>query len=81
VNQPVEFVPVTELSDKGIIKYSLKSIWKLRMIYNSKPVAKAVEEVIPAELNITMKQVDATEAASSFEEISHGNDNRRNVEA
>jgi cell division protein FtsZ len=24
VNQPVQFVPVTELSDNGIIKYSLE---------------------------------------------------------
>jgi cell division protein FtsZ len=30
VNQPVEFVPVTEV-DRGIIKYSL-STWKLMMI-------------------------------------------------
>jgi hypothetical protein len=28
VNEPVEFVPVTELSENGIIKYSLESIWK-----------------------------------------------------
>jgi hypothetical protein len=40
-----------------------------------------VEEVVPAELNITMKQVDATDNSSRFEEISYGNDNRRNFEA
>ncbi|WP_091083875.1 cell division protein FtsZ [Flavobacterium gillisiae] len=72
VNQPVQFVPVTELSDKGIIKYSLEEYMEAEDTFTtSKPVAKVVEEVIPAELNITMKQVDrAAEAPSRFEEIS-----------
>ena len=58
VNQPVQFVPVTELSDKGIIKYSLEEYMELENDFGAKPVSKVVEEVIPAELNITMKQVD-----------------------
>lgn len=72
VNQPVQFVPVTELSDKGIIKYSLEEYMEVEDNFTtSKPAAKVVEEVIPAELNITMKQVDkTTEAPSRFEEIS-----------
>jgi cell division protein FtsZ len=58
VVQPVQFVPVTELSDNGIIKYSLEEYMELENDFlDSKPVAKVVEEVIPAELNITMKQV------------------------
>jgi cell division protein FtsZ len=32
VNQPVEFVPVTEVVDRGIINILLKSTWKLMMI-------------------------------------------------
>jgi hypothetical protein len=32
VNQPVEFVPVTEVVDRGIIKYSLEEYMKLMMI-------------------------------------------------
>ncbi|MEZ7497605.1 cell division protein FtsZ [Flavobacterium sp. Arc3] len=72
VNQPVQFVPVTEVTDKGIIKYSLEEYMDAEDNFStSKPVAKVVEEVIPAELNITMKQVDkTTEAPSRFEEIS-----------
>ncbi|WP_367771932.1 cell division protein FtsZ [Flavobacterium sp. WC2421] len=72
VNQPVQFVPVTELSDNGIIKYSLEEYMEAENeLISSKPVAKVVEEVIPAELNITMKQVDkSVNAPSHFEEIS-----------
>ncbi|MFT7164544.1 MAG: cell division protein FtsZ, partial [Flavobacterium sp.] len=72
VNQPVEFVPVTELSENGIIKYSLEEYMEADADFTpSKPAAKVVEEVVPAELNITMKQVDASkDAASKFEEIS-----------
>jgi cell division protein FtsZ len=72
VNQPVQFVPVTELSENGIIKYSLEEYMEAENdLIASKPAAKVVEEVIPAELNITMKQVEAsTNAASKLEEIS-----------
>jgi cell division protein FtsZ len=56
VNDPVQFVPVTELSDNGIIKYSLEEYMEVENeLVASKPVDKVVEEVIPAELNITMK--------------------------
>lgn len=71
VNQPVQFVPVTELSDNGIIKYSLEEYMEVENDFiSSKPVAK-VEEVIPEEMNITMKQVDtSSHGAANFEEIS-----------
>ena len=60
VVQPVQFVPVTELSDNGIIKYSLEEYMEIENdLVECKPAAKVVEEVIPAELNITMKQVIA----------------------
>lgn len=72
VNQPIQFVPVTELTDKGIIKYSLEEYMELENdLMDSKPVAKAVEAIVPEELNITMKQVDlGTNASTTFENIS-----------
>ena len=66
VNDPVQFVPVTELSDNGIIKYSLEEYMEVENdLMASKPVEKPVEEVIPAELNITLKpKVDFAQEAS-----------------
>ncbi len=56
VNDPVSFVPVTELSDKGIIKYSLEEYMEVENdLMASKPVEKVVEDVVPEELNITLK--------------------------
>lgn len=56
VNDPVSFVPVTELSDKGIIKYSLEEYMEVENeLTSSKPVEKVVEDTIPEELNITLK--------------------------
>jgi cell division protein FtsZ len=57
VVQPVQFVPVTELSDNGVIKYSLEEYMDIENEFLSSKPAKVIEEVIPAELNITMKQV------------------------
>lgn len=72
VNQPIQFVPVTELTDKGIIKYSLEEYMEIENnLFESKPQAKPQEEIIPEELNITVKQVNLSEkAASSYENIS-----------
>lgn len=75
VNEPVEFVPVTELNESGIIKYSLEEYMELENdLLNSKPAAAApVVEPIAPELDITMK-VDSPEKpasiASQFEDIS-----------
>ncbi|WP_293895117.1 cell division protein FtsZ [Flavobacterium sp.] len=76
VNEPVEFVPVTELSEGGIIKYSLEEYMELENdLLNSKPAAAApiLEAPIAEELNITMK-VETTERpnaiVSHFEDIS-----------
>ncbi|MFV8341633.1 cell division protein FtsZ [Flavobacterium sp. XS2P39] len=57
VNEAVQFVPVTELTDNGIIKYSLEEYMEPENDFMTKPVVKTPEVVIPAELNITMKQV------------------------
>ena len=56
VNDPVQFVPVTEVSENGIIKYSLEEYMEVENeLTASKPIEKVVEDVIPEELNITMK--------------------------
>ena len=72
VNEAVQFVPVTELTDNGIIRYSLEEYTEMENVFiDSKPTATVVEEVIPEELNITMKQIDVVEnTTSTFENIS-----------
>ncbi|WP_289665153.1 cell division protein FtsZ [Flavobacterium panacagri] len=56
VNDPVQFVPVTEVSENGIIKYSLEEYMEVENdLMASKPVEKKVEDTIPEELNITLK--------------------------
>ena len=66
VNDPVSFVPVTELSDNGIIKYSLEEYMEVENdLVTSKPVEKVVEDVVPEELNITLKpRVDFAQEAA-----------------
>ena len=59
VNEAVQFVPVTELTENGIIKYSLEEYMDPEPDFMAKPIAKTPEIVVPAELNITMKQVDS----------------------
>jgi cell division protein FtsZ len=68
VNEPVQFVPMTELNEEGIIKYSLEEYMELENdLLNSKPAAAVVvEEPIAEELNITMKQQSETAKPQSF---------------
>ena len=72
VNEAVQFVPVTELTDNGIIRYSLEEYTEVENVFvDSKPSATIIEEVIPEEMNITMKQVDVTtNSFSTFDSIS-----------
>ena len=71
VNEAVQFVPVTELTENGIIKYSLEEYMDPEPDFMAKPVAKTPDIVVPAELNITMKQVDtAVNSAVDFEAVS-----------
>lgn len=75
VNEAVQFVPVTEVNEGGVIKYSLEEYMELENdLLSSKPAAK-VEEPIAEELNITMKQTEvekpiSTPFASNFEDVS-----------
>jgi cell division protein FtsZ len=62
VNEPVQVVPVTELNENGIVRYSLEEyLEKETELLDSKPAAK-VEEPIAPELNLTMKTAPAAEA-------------------
>ena len=71
VNEAVQFVPVTELAENGIIKYSLEEYMEPEPDFMVKLVAKTPEVAVPAELNITMKQIDtAVNTAVDFEAIS-----------
>ena len=56
VNQPVQVIPMTELNENGIIKYSLEEYMEIENdLLNSKAVeVKAVAEPIAPELDITM---------------------------
>jgi len=66
VNDPVSFVPVTEVAENGIIKYSLEEYMEVENdLITSKPIEKVVEDVVPEELNITLKpKVDFAQEAA-----------------
>ena len=58
VNQAVEFVPVTEVAQDGVIRHSLEEFMENENpFFQSKKVEPVVEKV-PEELNITMKQAE-----------------------
>ena len=70
VNQAIQFVPVTEMSENGIIKHSLEEYMEEGTV-NAKPAAKGVEAEIPEDMKITMRQVDRSENINlSSEDIS-----------
>jgi len=76
VNEPVEFVPVTEVNENGVIKYSLEEYMEIENeLLNSKPV-ETTAEPIQEELNITMKKTEEPKAeipsnfSAAFEEVS-----------
>jgi cell division protein FtsZ len=71
VNQPVQVVPMTELNENGIIKYSLEEYMELENeLLNSKPSENIAAEPIAAELNITMKQVEeVSNFSAAFEDV------------
>ncbi len=61
VHEPVQVVPITELNETGIVRYSLDDyLEKETELLESKPVAK-VEEPIAPELDITVKKADQPE--------------------
>jgi cell division protein FtsZ len=74
VNDPVQFVPVTELNEQGIVKYSLEEYMEVENdLLSSKPTATIVEEKVEESLDIKMKQVEIENTPSfsnQFEEVS-----------
>ncbi len=72
VNEPVEMIPVTELSDNGIIKYSLEEYMEVENeLLNSKPLENIAAEPIAEELNITVKKIaEVSNFSSAFEDVS-----------
>lgn len=72
VNEPVQVVPVTELNETGIVRYSLEEyLEKETELLDSKPAAK-LEEPIAPELNLTVKTTQQQEPAkiAANEELS-----------
>ncbi|HEU4497336.1 MAG TPA: cell division protein FtsZ [Flavobacterium sp.] len=69
VNQPVQVVPMTELNESGIVKYSLEEYMEIeKELLESKP-AKA-EAPADKELDLTMKVEAPKFDTANFEEIS-----------
>ncbi|RAR71482.1 cell division protein FtsZ [Flavobacterium aciduliphilum] len=73
VNEPIEFVPVTELKD-GVIRYSLEEYMEVENeLLGSKPKAEIKEEPVEEALNITMKVAEPAKpsyATHTSDEIS-----------
>jgi len=64
VNEPVQVVPMTELNETGVIRYSLEEyLEKENELLESKPVAQ-IQEPIAEELNITVRKTEQTIQAS-----------------
>ena len=72
VNDPVQVVPVSELNQNGIIKYSLEEYMeKENDLLEAKPVVAVVAEPVEEELKITIKEVDLSPVFNDgFEAIS-----------
>ncbi len=66
VNDPMQVIPMTEVNETGVIRYSLEEYMEVENeLLSSKPVANVVEEPINEELNITLKKVESTPNAFS----------------
>jgi cell division protein FtsZ len=73
VNEHIEFVPVTELKENGIIKYSLEEYMEIENdLLSSKATVAILEEPIAEELKITMKveEPKSPTYATHFDEVS-----------
>jgi cell division protein FtsZ len=71
VNEPMQVIPMTEVNETGVIRYSLEEYMEVEAeLLNSKPVVNVVEEPVNEEMNITVKKVETPIAfSSSFDEI------------
>ena len=60
VNDAIEFVPVTEVSQNGVIKHSLEEYMEVENQFSQAKKVEPEVEKIPEELNFTMKQKEIT---------------------
>ena len=72
VREQIEFVPVTEVNQNGIIKYSLEEYMEIENDMLSSKTIETKVEPIEEELNITMKIAEPNKPtyATHYEEIS-----------
>jgi len=71
VVQPVQVVPVTELNENGVIRYSLEEYMEVESsLLDSKPVVNKVAEPENEALKITMKTVAPAQDYNNYESIS-----------
>lgn len=71
VVDPIQFVPVTEVAENGVIRHSLEEYMETEHDFAAATTTQKVAEVVPEELNITMKEMEeSTINASEFESIS-----------
>ena len=71
VVDPIQFVPVTEVAENGVIRHSLEEYMETEHDFAAAATTQKVAEVVPEELNITMKEKEkSTINASEFESIS-----------
>ncbi len=71
VVDPIQFVPITEVAENGVIRHSLEEYMETEHDFAAAATTQKVAEVVPEELNITMKEIEeSTINASEFESIS-----------
>lgn len=72
VTEPVQVVPVTEVNESGVVRYSLDDYMeKENELTASKPAAEVKEAPVAPELDITMRKSEEAPAVQSyFDEIS-----------
>ena len=71
VNQPVQVIPMTELNESGIVRYSLEEYMEIENELMGSKAVEVVEEPVAEELNITMKRVEeVSKFTEDFESVS-----------
>ena len=71
VVDPIQFVPFTEVAENGVIRHSLEEYMETEHDFAAAATTQKVVELVPEELNITMKEMEeSTINASEFESIS-----------
>ena len=71
VVDPIQFIPITEVAENGVIRHSLEEYMESEHDFAAAATTQKVAEVVPEELNITMKEMEeSTINASEFESIS-----------